>query len=64
MEMRVEKFKNGKAAGGNEVTREMIESGGNLVIDQVWKLCIMAFEGDAMPAEWKTVIIIIIIIKE
>ena len=33
VELRVEKLKNGKAAGKDEVTREMIKGGANMVVD-------------------------------
>ena len=44
VEVRVEKIKNGKAAGKDEITREMIKCGGNRVVNWIWRLCNMAFE--------------------
>ena len=41
---RVRKLKNGKAAGMDEVTGEMIKGGGYRVVDWIWRLCNMAFE--------------------
>ena len=34
------KLKNGKGAGKDEVTGEMIKGGGNRVVDWIWRLCI------------------------
>ena len=42
--MRVAKLKNGKAAGKNEITGEMIKGGGDRVMDWIWRLCNRAFE--------------------
>ena len=38
------KLKNGKAAGKDEVTGEMIKGGGNRVVDWILRLHYMAFE--------------------
>ena len=43
------KLKNGKAAGKDEITGEMIKGGGVRVVDWIWKLCIMAFESGVVP---------------
>ena len=40
VKVRVGKLQNGK----DEVTGEMIKSGGNMVVDSIRKLCNMAFE--------------------
>ena len=37
-------LKNGKAAGKNEITGEMIKGGGGRVVDSIWRLINMAFE--------------------
>ena len=42
--MRVGKIKNGKPAGKDEITGEMIKRGGDSVVDWIWKLCNMTFE--------------------
>ena len=39
--MRVGKFKNGKAAGKDEITGEMIKGGGDKEVDCIWRLCIV-----------------------
>ena len=43
VEVRVGKLKNGKAAGKDEVTGEMIKGGGDRVVDWIWRLYNMAF---------------------
>ena len=40
MEVRSRKLKNGK----DEVIGEMINGGGDMVVDWIWRLCNMAFE--------------------
>ena len=42
VEVRVEKL-NGKAAGKDEVTREMIKGRGKKMVEWIWRLCNMAF---------------------
>ena len=43
VEARVGRLKNGKAAGKDEVTGEMVKSG-DVVVDWIWRLFNMAFE--------------------
>ena len=43
------KLKNGKAAGGDEITEEMIKGVGDRVVDWIWRLCNMAFESGVVP---------------
>ena len=47
VEVRVRKFKNGKAAGKNEVTGEMIKVGSN-----------MAFESSVVPEDWRSTVVV------
>ena len=35
VEVRMSKLKNGKGAGGDEITREMIKGGGDRVVDSI-----------------------------
>ena len=35
-------------------TGQMIESGGERVVDLIWRLCIMAFESDVVPEDWRS----------
>ena len=44
VEVRLVKLKNGKAAGKDETTGEVIKGGGDRVVDWICKLCNMAFE--------------------
>ena len=43
-EVRVGELKNGKAAGKDEITGEMIKGGGDRVVDWIWRLCNTTFE--------------------
>ena len=43
-EERVGIFKNGKTAGKDEVTGEMVKGGGDKMVAWVWRLCNIAFE--------------------
>ena len=38
-EVRLGKLKNGKAAGKDQFTGEIIKSGGDRVVDWIWRLC-------------------------
>ena len=37
LEVRVDNLKNGKAAGKDEITGEMIKGGGDRVVDLIWR---------------------------
>ena len=52
------KLKNGNAAGKDEVTEEMINGGGNRVVDWIWRMCNMAFESGVMLEDWRSAVII------
>ena len=52
------KLKNGKVAGKDEVTREMIKGGGNRVLDWIRRLCNMAFESGVVPEDWRSTVIV------
>ena len=56
--MKVRKLKNGKAAGKDEVTGEMVKSGGDIVVDQIWRLCNMAFEIGVVLEYWRSAMIV------
>ena len=59
VELWVGKLKNGKAAGGGEITGEiMIKGGGDRVVDWKWRLCNMAFESIVVPEDWKYTVIV------
>ena len=52
------KLKNGKAAGKDEVTGEMVKGGGNRVVNWIWRLCNMVFENGVVPENCKSVVIV------
>ena len=58
VEKRVKKLKNGKAAGKDEVTEEMVKAGGDVVVYRIWKLCNMAFESDVVPEDLRLAVIV------
>ena len=56
VEVRVGKLKNGKVAGKDEVTREMIKSGSDMVVDWIWRLCNMPFESGVVLEGWRSAV--------
>ena len=48
---------NGKAAGKDKVTGEIIKGGGDNVMDWIWRLCNMILEGGVVPEDWRFVVI-------
>ena len=52
------KLKNGKTAGKDEVTREIIKGGSDRVVDWIWRLCNMAFESGVVPNDWRSAVIV------
>ena len=58
VEGRMEKLKNGKVAGKDEVTGEMIKCGGNRVVGWIWRLYNMAFESGVVLENWRSAVII------
>ena len=54
VEVRVGKFKSGKAACKEEFTGGMIKGGGDRVVDWIWRLCNMAFESGVGPEDWRS----------
>ena len=55
---RVRKLKNGKSAGIDEISGEMIKHGGEKVIDWIWKLCSKAFVEGIVPKDWRRAVIV------
>ena len=47
------KLKNGKVAGEDEMTGEMIKGGNDRVVDCIWRLCNLAFENGVVPEAWR-----------
>ena len=50
-------IKNGKAAGKDEITGGMVKSGGDRLVDWIWRVCNMAFESGVMPEDWRSTVI-------
>ena len=58
VEVRLGKLKNGKAAGKDKVTGEMIKGEGNKVVEWIWRLCNMVFESGVVPEDWRSTVIV------
>ena len=58
VEVREGKLKNGKAAGGNKITGEMMKGGGNKMVDWIWRLCNMSFVSGDLLEDWRSVVIV------
>ena len=58
VEVRVGKLKNGKFAGKDEITGEIIKGEGERVVDWIWSLCNMAFESGVVHEDWRFVVIV------
>ena len=56
--MRVGKLQNGKVAGGDEITGEMVKGGGDRVEYWIWRLCNIAFENGIVPEDWRFAVIV------
>ena len=52
------KLKNGKAAGKNEITVEIIKGGGDRVVGWIWWLFKMAFGNDIVSEDWISAVIV------
>ena len=58
VEVRVGKLENGKAAGKDEITGEMIKRESDSVVDWIWRLCNRAFENGVVPEDWRSAVIV------
>ena len=58
LRVRVDKLKNGKEAGKDEITGEIIKGGGDRVVDWICRLCSVAFESGVVPENWITSVIV------
>ena len=56
--MRVGKLENGKAAGKDEITGEIIKGGSDRVVDWFWRLCNIAFESGVVLKNWRSGVIV------
>ena len=52
------KLNNGKSAGKDGITGKMIKSGGDRVMDWIWKLCNMAFESGVVSEDCRSALIV------
>ena len=53
----MEKVRNRDDATEDEVTRELVQGGDELLIDWIWRLCNKDFESDLVSEGWKSVIV-------
>ena len=58
VEKAVGKLKNGKKAGGDEVVAELVENGGQAMIDWLWELLKEVWRMKQIPKEWRNAILI------
>ena len=56
--MGVDKLKNGKTAGKDEITGEIIKGGGDRVVDWIWRLFNMPFESGVVPEDWRSSVVV------
>ena len=56
--MRVGKLMNGKVAGKDEITGEMIKGGNDRVVDWIWRLYNMAFESGGVLKDQRSDVMI------
>ena len=54
----IKRLKNGKAAGIDGITAEMLKYGGDVVTEWMVKICQMAWERGVVPADWTKAIIV------
>ena len=58
VEVKVRKFKNGKAAGRDDVTEEMVKGRGDMVVACIWRLCNMIFKSGFGSEDWRSSMIV------
>ena len=54
----MEKLKNGKAAGKDEITGYMKKGRSYKVVDWIWRLCNVAFESGVLSEDWSSAVIV------
>ena len=54
----MDKLKNGKAAGIDDISAEMLKCGGDRVKEWMWKVCKEAFKCGKVPNDWKNAVIL------
>ena len=58
IELRLGKLMNGKVAGKDEITGEMMKGGGNRVVNWIWRSYNMAFKSSVVPENWRSTVIL------
>ena len=58
VEHAVNKLKNGKAAGSDEIAAEVVKGGGQAMIDWLWELLREVWKTKQVPQEWKNATLI------
>ena len=58
VDVRVGKLMNGKVAGKDEITGEMIKGGNDRVVDWIWRLYNMAFESGGVLKDQRSDVMI------
>ena len=58
VEYAVNKLKNGKAAGSDEIVAELAENGGQAVIDWLWAMLGKVWKMKQVPQAWKNATLI------
>ena len=56
--MRVDKVKNGKATGKDEITGERVKDGCDKVMYWIWRLGDMTFESGVVPEDWRSDVLV------
>ena len=51
---------NWKVVDKDETTGEMIEGGGDRLVEWVWRICNMAFESGVVPEDWRSAVIVLL----
>ena len=58
VEVRAGKLKNGKVAGKDEITGEMIKGRDERMVGWIWRLCNVAFENGVVAEDQRSAVII------
>jgi hypothetical protein len=59
----IQEMKNGKAAGEDEITVEMIKAGGDAALNWLWKVIKIAWTTQQIPKDWSRGTIVVIFKK-
>ena len=58
LELAIEKLKNHKSSGIDQISAELIKAGGSKIRREIYKLIISIWNKERMPEEWKESIIV------